>query len=375
MTTIVDVKTGKQLRQFITFPEKLYKNCPQWVPALVGDEFDTLSEKNSALEYCEYKLFLAVSETGTITGRIAGIINHKANATWQEKTVRFGWIDFINDINVARALIESVEEWGRQKGMEKIKGPLGFTDFDREGMLVEGYEHLSPFTCIYNYPYYNDLLGQLGFVKDVDWTQKVVEIPSELPPMFQYARMVEERFGIHAVKDMSMREMGRRYGLKAYHLINESFAKLYEYAPFSDDQINRYLKTYIPILDPDFVCMLIDMNDDVVGFGFCVPTLSAAVKKSGGRLFPFGLLRIMRALKKNDTLEALVVGIKPEYQGKGASVLLLEYLHRNCVKRGIKRMIVNPQLEDNIKVQTLFSGYETHDFMRRRSYKKDINNK
>ena len=373
MVTIVEVKTGRQLRQFITYPEKLYKDCPQWVPPLMGDEYDTLSKKNSALEYCEFILFLALDEKKQIAGRVAGIINNKANERWNERNVRFGWIDFINDIEVVRALVGAVEDWGRKKGMTKIKGPLGFTDFDKEGMLVEGYEHLSPFTCIYNYPYYNDLLGQLGFTKDADWTQKVLEIPSELPPMMQYARLVEERYGIHAATGLSMKEMCKRYGMKSFHLINESFAQLYEYAPFSDEQIRRYLQTYVPILDPDFVCMLVDADDNVVGFGFCVPTLSMAVKKSRGRLFPFGILRVLKALRKNDTLEALVVGIKPEYQGRGASVLLLEYLHKNCIKRGIRQMIMNPQLENNVKVQTMFGGlYETHDFMRRRSYTKDL---
>lgn len=372
MVTIEEVKSGRQLRKFITYPEKLYKDCPQYVPALVGDEFDTLSDRNSAMEYCEYKLFLAYNENNEIVGRTAAIINHRANEKWNEKNVRFGWIDFVNDVEVLKALIDAVEDWGRQKGMTKIKGPLGFTDFDREGLLVEGYEHLSPFTCIYNYPYYDELLNRIGFSKDTDWTQKVVEVPSELPSMFQYAHLVEERFGIHAVRGMSMREMSRRYGMQAFHVINDAFAELYEYAPFSDEQIRRYLKTYIPILDPDFVCVLIDSEENVVGFGFCVPTLSEAVRKSHGRLFPFGFIRILRALKKNDTLEALVVGIKPEYQGKGASVLLLQYLHENCVKRGITKLIANPQLEDNVKVQTLFSGYETHEFMRRRSYTRDL---
>lgn len=372
MVSIVEVKSGWQLRKFITYPEKLYKDCPQYVPALIGDEFDTLSDRNSAMEYCEYKLFLAYNEKNEIVGRTAAIINHRANEKWNEKNVRFGWIDFINDVGVLKALIGAVEKWGREKGMTKIKGPLGFTDFDREGLLVEGYEHLSPFTCIYNYPYYDELLRQIGFSKDTDWTQKLVEVSPELPSMFQYAHLVEERFGIHAVRGMSMKEMCRRYGLQAFHVINESFAELYEYAPFSDEQIRRYLKTYVPILDSDFVCVLVDANDDVIGFSFCVPTLSEAVKKSGGRLFPFGFLRILRALRKNDTLEALVVGIKPEYQGKGASVLLLQYLHENCIKRGITRLIANPQLEDNVKVQTLFSGYETHQYMRRRSYTKDL---
>lgn len=372
MTTIIEVKSRRQLRQFITFPEKLYKDCPNWVPPLMGDEFDTLSEKNSALEYCEFKLFLALDDSRKIVGRVAAIINYKSNKAWKQDNVRFGWLDFINDEEVLKSLLDAVAEWGRSKGMNCIKGPLGFTDFDKEGLLVEGYEYLSPFTCLYNYPYYDELLHKLGYAKDADWTQKEVIVSPELPPMFQFARMVEERCGIHAVHGMSMRELNKHYGLKAFHLINNAFAQLYEYAPFSDEQIKRYLKTYIPILDPDFVCMLIDKEENVVGFAFCVPSLSKAVKKARGRLFPFGIFRIYRALKKNDTLEALVIGVSPEYQGRGATLLLMEYIHKNCIKRGIKRMIINPQLEDNVRVQSMFPGYETHDLLRRRSYTKDI---
>lgn len=372
MTTIIEVKSGRQLKQFITYPEKLYKDCPQWVPPLMGDEYDTLSEKNSALEYCEFKLFLALDDKGDIVGRVAGIINYKANKCWKEDIVRFGWLDFINDVEVLKALIGAVETWGRSKGMKKIKGPLGFTDFDKEGLLVEGYEHLSPFTCLYNYPYYDELLKQIGFEKDADWTQKLITVAPELPSMFQYNRLVEERYGIHAVTGMSMRKMGKKYGMASFHVVNEAFSQLYEYAPFSDEQIRRYLQTYIPILNPDFVAMIVDANDDVVGFGFCVPSLSKAVKKARGRLLPFGIFHIYRALKKNDTLEALVIGVKPQYQGRGASLLILEYIHRNCIKHGITKMIVNPQLEDNFKVQSLFPGYEAHEFLRRRSYTKDL---
>lgn len=372
MTRIVEVRNKRQLRQFITFPERLYKNCPQWVPALVGDEYDTLSEKNSAMEYCEYCLFLALDEKDTLVGRVAAIINRRANERWKEQTVRFGWIDFVNDIEVAKALTDAVADWGRKRGMAKIKGPLGFTDFDREGMLVDGYDKLSPFTCIYNYPYYNELLSQLGFSKDADWIQTLINIPSELPTMFRYARLLEEKIGVRALSGITMKDIVDNYALDAFHVVNETFAQLYEYAPFSDEQILRYIKTYSAILDPDFVCILVNAENKVIGFGFCVPSLSKAVKKSNGRLLPFGIFRIMRALKKNDTLEALVVGIKPEYQGSGAGLLLLEYLHKNCIKRGITRMIVNPQLENNLKVQSMFNGYDTQEYLRRRSYVRDI---
>ncbi len=372
-TTVKEVKSRNELRTFITFPESLYKGCENWVPALIGDEFDTLTpEKNAAFEFCEARYWLAYDEKGKVVGRIAGIINRESNKRWNKKDVRFGWIDFVNDFDVVSALIEKVREWGREKGMEHIVGPLGFTDMDKEGLLVEGYEHLSPFTCIYNYPYYGELLEKVGFSKDVDWIQNLVEIPSELPPMFQYAELVEKKFGIHVVKIKSVRELGRRYGMEIFHLYNQAFAPLYEFSPLTDVQIKRYLQTYVPILDPDFTCVLVDGDDKPVGFCFCVPTLSKAVKKSGGRLFPFGLFRILKALKKNDTLEALLIGILPEYQGKGASVLMFKHIHENCIRRGVTRLLGNPQLETNYKVQSMWSGYDTGFYQRRRSYVQDI---
>ena len=180
MTTIIEVKSRRQLRQFITFPEKLYKDCPNWVPPLMGDEFDTLSEKNSALEYCEFKLFLALDDSRKIVGRVAAIINYKSNKAWKQDNVRFGWLDFINDEEVLKSLLDAVAEWGRSKGMNCIKGPLGFTDFDKEGLLVEGYEYLSPFTCLYNYPYYDELLHKLGYAKDADSVMLCIQYSVDL---------------------------------------------------------------------------------------------------------------------------------------------------------------------------------------------------
>lgn len=362
-----------QLRAFIDFPEKLYKGCDNWVPPLRGDEFDTFNpRKNGAYDFCEADCFLARNAKGEIVGRIAAIINHMANDRWGENTVRFGWCDFIEDLDVVKALTDTVAQWGKERGCDRIKGPWGFTDMDKEGLLVEGYEHLSPFTCLYNYPYYDRLLEEAGFCKDCDWTQKLCHVEKELPPMFQFADTIEKRFGLHMYQAKNTRELASKYGMSIFHMYNETFAPLFQFSPLTDKQIKNYLATYVPILDTDFVAVCLDSDDNPVGFAFCVPTLSRAVKKSRGRLFPFGLIRILKALKKNDTLEALMIGVLPEYQGKGASVLMFKYIHENCIKRGIDKMILNPQLEENFKVQSLFEQYRTEPFMRRRAYSKQI---
>ena len=335
-----------------------------------GNEFNNKKKKkNGAYEFCEADCFLAY-RGNEIVGRVAAIINHKADD--KKNIVRFGWLDFIENEEVLRALIETVETWGKQHGRTEMHGPWGFTDMDKEGLLIEGFEHLSPFTCLYNFPYYGEMLEKIGFDKDVDWTQRTLEVSKELPHMFQFSNLIEERFKVHVVQPKSMKEMSKRYGMEIFHMYNEAFAPLHGFSPLTDKQIEAYLKTYVPILDKDFVAVAVNDDDKPVGFLFCVPSLSKAVKKSNGRLFPFGFINILKALKKNDTLEALIMGVMPDYQQCGIPVLLFKYLHENCIKRGIDTIIMNPQLEENYKVQSLFGEYKTVPFMRRRAYLKKI---
>ena len=369
---IKTVRNRQNLKRFVDFPEKLYKDCDNWVPALRGDEFDTFDpKKNGAYDYCESECYLAV-RGGEVVGRVAAIINHHANRDWGEEIVRFGWLDFIEDKEVLKALLDAVVAWGQARGCTKVKGHWGFTDMDKEGLLVEGFEHLSPFTCLYNYPYYDRLLQELGFSKDVDWTQRIAKVTDQLPPMFQFAGLIEQRYGLHVFQARSTKELADRYGLAIFHMYNETFAPLFQFTPLTDKQIDRYLKTYVPILRPEFVSVCLDKDDRPVGFTFCVPSLAKAVKKARGRLFPLGFVHILRALRRNDTLEALMIGVLPEYQGKGANVLMFKHIHENALKFGIDKMILNPQLEENFKVQSLFEQYETEPFMRRRAYSKKI---
>ncbi|MBR6933342.1 MAG: N-acetyltransferase [Bacteroidales bacterium] len=363
---IVPVEGRRALMQFIRFPLGLYKDCPQWVPAFEDDEIKSLSDQNPSLAFCERELYLAL-KGGKIVGRVAAILNRKANEKWGEKTVRFGWIDFIDDFEVAKALIDAVVAWGKARGAEKVKGPLGFTDMDREGLLVEGFEHDSPFTVIYNFPYYGEYLERMGFRKDADWTQRIIELPDHLPPMFQYADLVEKRYGLKIWRGRNMREMSKR-GREMFHVLNDAFAPLYEYSKLTEEQIDGYVKQYVPIMNKDLVAFVVNEEDKLVGFTVTMPSISKAVRKARGRLFPFGFIPVLRSLRKNDTIEALLIGVLPEYQGKGANVLMFKYIHENCIRLGIKRMLLNPQLEENYKVQSLFGEYDPQPYQRRRSY-------
>lgn len=364
---LVEVRNNRQIRQFITFPEKLYKDCPNWVAPLRFDERNVLSPKNPAFEFCEAVYYLVVNEKNEILGRIAGIINHRANKDWEEKTARFGWIDFIEDIDVLRLLIDGVTNWAKEKGMKYLKGPLGFTDMDKEGMLVEGFEHLAPITCIYNYPYYGAMLEQLGFHKDVDWTQRLLMVPEKTPPIFEYADLVTKRFGVKLFEPKSNKELKSK-GRQLFEVLNNSFAPLYEFTKLTDRQIDCYLDEYLPFVDKDYTCMALNERDEVVGFIICIPDLSQAFKKANGKIFPLGFAHILHDLRHCTTLEALMIGTLPEYQGKGASLLLLKHVIESCHRHKITTVRMNPQLEENNKVQSLFDQFEVKPFLRRRSY-------
>ena len=370
--TIVPVQGKRMLRQFIQFPLDLYKDCDKWVPAFEDDEYKSLGNENPSLAFCDRELYLALRDN-KVVGRVAAIINHNANKKWGEEVVRFGWIDFIEDFDVAKALIDKVIEWGKTRGAQKVKGPLGFTEMDREGLLVGGFEKESPFTVIYNYPYYGEYLDRMGFTKDTDWTQRVIEFSDTLPPMMQYADLVEKRYGVHLYRASTLKKMARR-GREMFHVLNDAFAGLYEYSKLSEEQIDGYVKQYVPVLNKDMVAFVVNDEDKLVAFTVTMPHISAGVRKAKGRIFPFGWIHILPQLnpRKNHVAEGLLIGVLPEYQAKGAALLMFKYLHENFIQLGIKRLLLNPQLEDNHKVQTLFGDYHPQEYQRRRSYVKEL---
>lgn len=370
--TIVPVQGKRMLRQFIQFPLDLYKDCDKWVPAFEDDEYKSLGNENPSLAFCDRELYLALRDN-KVVGRVAAIINHNANRKWGEEVVRFGWIDFIEDFEVAKALIDKVIEWGKVRGAQKIKGPLGFTDMDREGLLVEGFEKESPFTVIYNYPYYGEYLERMGFTKDTDWTQRVIEFSDTLPPMMQYADLVEKRYGVHLYRASTLKKMARR-GREMFHVLNDAFAGLYEYSKLTEEQIDGYVNQYVPVLNKDMVAFVVNDKDELVGFTVTMPHISSGVRKAKGKILPFGWIHILPQLnpKRNHMAEGLLIGVLPEYQAKGAALLMFKYLHENYIKLGIKQLLLNPQLEDNHKVQTLFGDYNPQPYQRRRSYVKEL---
>ncbi len=364
----------KDLKRFTKFQLDLYDGNPYYVPPLISDDVDTLNPlKNPAFDFCESAYFMAFRD-GKPVGRIAGILNHKVNEKDNSKTVRFGFIDFIDDREVSAALLKAVEDWGREKGMKKIIGPLGFTDMDHEGMLIQGFDELSTMATIYNYPYYPEHMEAHGYVKDSDWVEFLMEVPDGIPEKYnRIADIVKKKFGLRVLKYSSRSRIKNEYGRALFHLINDSYKDLYQYSPLSDRQIEHYIDIYLGLLNLDLVTLIVDKEDKLVGVGISMPSMSRALQKSRGRLLPFGWIDLLKGLKgKNDRVDLLLVAVKPEYMNKGVNALLFQDLIPYYIKYGYRYAESNPEMESNAKVQGQWEYFAHRQHRRRRSYQKKL---
>lgn len=373
------VETKKDLKQFIEFHYDLYKGNPYDVPNLYSDEVNTLSkDKNAAFDFCEAEYFLALKEGKTV-GRVAAIINHKANEKWKKKDVRFGWIDFIDDIEVSRALFEAVEEYGRKKGMDDIVGPLGFTDMDPEGMLTWGFDKLGTMATIYNYEYYPQHMEKLGgWKKDNDYVEYYLVVPEKSPEKYtKIAEMVEKRYNLHVRKLTKKDIFQGGYGKKLFDLINLTYSDLYGFSELTDRQIDQYVKMYFPLTDLNLVSVIEDGNKDnqLAGLGITIPSLSRALQKCRrGRLFPFGWWHLLRAIKfhKTDGVDLLLMGFLPEYRSKGANALLFADLIPRYVDYGFKWGETQVEMESNEGVQSQWGPLDPINHKKRRCYRRSL---
>lgn len=373
------VETKKDLKRFIEFHYDLYKGNPYDVPNLYSDEVNTLSKnKNAAFDFCEAEYYLALKE-GKIVGRVAAIINHKANEKWKKKDVRFGWIDFIDDIEVSRTLFKAVEEYGRKKGMDDIVGPLGFTDMDPEGMLTWGFDKLGTMATIYNYEYYPQHMEKLGgWEKDNDYVEYYLVVPEKSPEKYtKIAEMVEKRYNLHVRKLTKKDIFQGGYGKKLFDLINLTYSDLYGFSELTDRQIDQYVKMYFPLADLDLVTVIEDGNKDnqLAGLGITIPSLSRALQKCRrGRLFPFGWWHLLRAIKfhKTDGVDLLLMGFLPEYRSKGANALLFADLIPRYVDYGFKWGETQVEMESNEGVQSQWGPLDPINHKKRRCYRRSL---
>lgn len=367
--------TKRALTKFVQYPiDYLYADNEFYPPALIIDEVYTLNPRvNPAFEFCESIYFMAYRD-GAPVGRIAGIINNKVNERTGVKTCRFGYVDFIDDEEVVDGLFGAVEQWGRSKGMTRFAGPLGFTDMDREGMLVEGFDQLATQATIYNHAYYPKHMERMGFEKDCDWIEMKIMVPPAIPEKMQrVAEIVKKRFGVRNIKFTSRRKLVKQYGNAIFTLINEAYDQLYGYSPLSEAQIKHYIKMYLPFLPLEDLSLIIKDDGELIGVGIAIPSLSRALIKCRGRLFPLGWWHLLKAFKgHNDIVDLMLVAIKPEYQNKGVNALLFTDLIPYFIKFGYKWAESNPELELNRKVLSQWDYFETIPNKRRRAFSKPL---
>lgn len=377
---IKKVESRRDLCKFIDFHNELYKGNPYHVPNLYFDEMNTFrKDKNAAFDFCEAEYFMAYRD-GKAVGRVAAIINHSANKKWERESVRFGWIDFVDDIEVSKVLLKAVEDYGKSKGMKEIVGPLGFTDMDPEGMLLYGYDQLGTQATAYNYPYYPEHMDRMGgWEKDNDYVEYKLYVPEEMPEKYAtIAKMIQKRYNLQ-VKKLKRNEIYGEdgYGRKIFQVVNETFKDLYGYSKLTDRQIEQYVKMYLPMADLDLITIIEDWNTPdhkVVGVGISIPSLARALQKCGGKLFPFGWWHILRALKfhKTEVVDLLLIGVLPEYRQKGANALLFYDLIPHYQRLGFKWGETHVEMETNMKVQGQWQYLNREIHKRRRCYKKDI---
>lgn len=372
---IKPVSTGKEMSTFVRFGNRLYKGNKYYVPSMPMDDLNTLNpKKNGAFDFSEAQCFLAYKD-GEVVGRVAAIINNKANESWGVKQVRFGWIDFIDDLEVSAALLDAVEKFGRERGMTQIVGPLGFTDFDPEGMLVEGFDRLSTMALIYNYPYYPEHMKKHGYYKETGWVEYRITLPEQMPEKHvKYAEIIKKRYNLKIRKMTRSQIRKERYGHKLFQLINDTYCVLYGYSLLSEKQIDQYVDMYLSIVDTKMLTFVENEQGELVAAGISIPSLSEALQKCNGEIFPFGWWHLLKAMywKKPDTLDLLLIGIRPDYQNKGVNSLVFVDLFDNYKKLGFKYAETNANLETNIKVQAMWDPFEKELHKRRWVFGKEL---
>lgn len=367
-----EVTSPRALKKFVRFPDTLYKGCRYYVPALHQNQLTTLSDdKNPAFEHCEARYWLVLAE-GKVVGRVAGIINHQYNKERGVKYLRFGWLDFIEDKDVFSHLMKAVEDWGREAGMEYLHGPLGFTSFDVSGVLVEGFDEWPTSFGRYNFPYYDTFLSAAGYQKDVDWIEFNIRVPEQMPQkVLVAAELIRRRY---AVRNVPLNNKGdlKAYAGEVFSLLNTVYSNLYGFSTLNPKQIENLTGEFLSMIHPDYVSVVLNEQDELVAFALVMPSLTRALKAAGGRLFPFGFLRILWALRFNDAADMLLIGVKPEYQNKGIHALIFEKIGKTFYQKGIKSIETTRELEENNKVKQLWVGYEPRQHKRSRCYIKKL---
>jgi GNAT superfamily N-acetyltransferase len=372
----VDIKrvtTKQDLRKFIMLPFKIYKGNPFWIPPLIMDEYNTLRKDiNPSFENAEAEYWLAYRD-GKLVGRIAGILTPPAVEKWGVKNARFGWVEFIDDKEVAKALFDTVENWAKENGMEGVQGPMGFTDTDNEGMLVEGFEELGTLPMIYNHAYYPKMVESFGYVKDADWLEFEVKTPESIPEkVLRVNNLVLKRSGLKIAQVKNRKELVAKYGKQLFEVVEDAYSELYGTVPLTDRQVDALIKQYLGFVSLRYAKVVVDKDDRAVAIAVAMPSLSRALQKSRGRIFPVGWIYLLHALKNPQSIDLYLVATRKEYQGRGLNALLMTEITRAAIEDGVKTAETSGELETNEKVQQLWRYYDTRQHKRRRAYVKKL---
>jgi len=372
---IKEVRTKRDLNKFIRFATELYANNPYYCPPLEFDERATLNpKKNPAYDFSESVLYLALRDGKTL-GRIAGIVNHRANEQWKVKKLRFGWFDFVDDREVSAALLDKVADWGRKKGMEVMNGPVGFTDFDHQGLLLQGYDYNSPMASLYNAPYYVQHFDAYGLTKEADWIEYLITPPDAIPErMERIAKIVMEKFHLRVDKVQSVKELKQKYGYSYMDTLDEAYKPLYNYSPMTERQKKYLADAYFGFINFDFATIVVNEQNEVVGVGVGMPNISDALRKSKGRLFPFGWYHLLKALKakRMKEFDLLLIGVRPDYQNKGVNAIFFYDQIPYFIKYGIEKVTTTNILESNAKNQANYEYFDKIQHKLRRAYVKAL---
>jgi GNAT superfamily N-acetyltransferase len=372
MIKITQVTTTSELKQFVAFPFTLYKNCKYWVPPLIKDEIETLDrDKNPVFENAEAEYYLAYQD-GKIVGRIAVIINHLEVNEQGKKKVRFGWFDVVDNIEVTKALLEKVYEKGREHNLEYAEGPVGFSNMEKAGVLVEGYEEMNTMITWYHYPYYKEHFKQLDFETQATWVEYKLSIPPSIKEkVAKFSRIIRERYGFSVIRFKNKKEI-LPYVDEMFGLLNKTYNTLQTFVPIQQYQIDYYKEKYFSFIHPDYITCIKDESGKLIAFSIVMPSFTKALKKANGSLFPFGWYHLWQAQRKNDRAAFYLIGIDPEYQGKGVTAIVFEEMQHLFNSKGIDKVETNPELEENTAVQLLWKDYEPQMHKRRSTFRKHL---
>lgn len=372
LVDIISVSSHSDLKSFVDFPNSLYQHSPHYVPAIRSNELALFNpDKNPAYDHCESSLYIA-RQGNNVVGRIAVIINHKENNGAEKRAARFGWVDFIDDAGISEALFLVGETWARQRGCEIIKGPYGFSNMDKAGLLTFGYDELPSMAVIYNYPYYLDHIHSLGYTKLAGWHEYEASVPDQIPArVSKFADMVKKRYEL-VEHNLENKGEVREIGYKIFELLNQTYRDLEGFIPHSPKQISYFVDSYISLINPDFISVVLDKKDDLVGFGITMPSFSRALQKAKGKIFPFGFLHLQKAMRKNDRADLYLIAVRPDLQGKGVTAIIFRKIIQTFINYNIRLVDTNPELESNHQVQNLWKGYNIRLHKKRMSFIKEL---